>query len=173
MGQTIRTLLYIRPESEHLQLFNRFDNYIAPYNTNELLIPMLAMDASIRKGRKLQLHIIHKCRPELLDYHLFSGIADRQISDKLEIDTKKVVKKSFRIPIKYLAYRYYIFKMPFSKKYVGQDFKIYSGILDEMNQNYKSRWFGFTIFNLRYCLRLRFSYRIKSYQEMLNCESKV
>lgn len=169
-GHIIRSLLYIRPESEHLQLFNLFDKYLAPYNTNELLIPMLSLNTAFRRRRKLQLNLIHLLRPELLRYQLFSGIVDRTISEKLEIDTLKKEKKSFRIPIKYLAYRYYIFKTPFSKKYKGQDLELYNAMLKEMNGEYKSRWFGFTIFNLRYCLRLRFAYRLISYQKKLEAK---
>lgn len=166
-GHVIRSLLYIRPESEHLQLFNLFDKYVAPYNTNELLIPMLSLDKVLRRGRKLQLNLIHLLRPDLLHYRLFSGIVDRKISEKLEINTLKKEKKSIRIPIKYLAYRYYIFKTPFSKKYQGQDLELYTAMLKEMNSHYKSRWYGFTIFNLRYCLRLRFAYRLSTYQKRL------
>jgi hypothetical protein len=166
-GHIIRALLYLRPESEHLQLFNLFDKYVAPYNTNELLIPMLSLNTSFRRGRKLQLNLIHQLRPDLLNYHLFSGIADRTITKNLEIDTKKVEKKSFKIPNKYLAYRYYIFKRPIPKKHHGQDLEMYTRVMEQLSNQFKNRWFGFVIFNLRYCLRLRFSYRIIHYQRVL------
>ncbi len=166
-GHIIRALLYLRPESEHLQLFNLFDKYVAPYNTNELLIPMLSLNTSFRRGRKLQLNLIHQLRPDLLNYHLFSGIADRTITKNLEIDTKKVEKKSFKIPNKYLAYRYYILKRPIPKKHHGQDLEMYTRVMEQLSNQFKNRWFGFVIFNLRYCLRLRFSYRIIHYQRVL------
>jgi hypothetical protein len=166
-GHVIRALLYLRPESEHLQLFNLFDKYVAPYNTNELLIPMLSLNTSFRRGRKLQLNLIHQLRPDLLNYHLFSGIADRTITKNLAIDTKKEEKKSFKIPNKYLAYRYYIFKRPIPKKHHGQDLEMYTRVMEQLTDQFKKRWFGFVIFNLRYCLRLRFSYRIIHYQRVL------
>jgi len=167
-GHIVRALLYIRPESEHLQLFNQFDKYLAPYNTNELLIPMLAIDTSFRSGRKLQLNLIQQLRPDLLKYHLFSGIADRTITEKLEIETKRDEKKSFRIPMKYLAYRYYMYKRPVPKTHKGQDAELYKKVIELLESEYKNRWFGFAIFNLRYCLRLRYSYRLGENQKSLN-----
>ncbi len=166
-GHIIRALLYIRPESEHLQLYNRFDKYLAPYNTNELLLPMLAMNKVFRAGRKLQLNLINRKYPDLLKYHLFSGITDRTIAKDLVIETKKEQKKSFKIPIPYLAYQYYIFRKPIPKKHVGQDLIMYNSIQKDLRENYQKRWFGFSIFNLRYCFRLRFNYQMESNQRLL------
>jgi hypothetical protein len=167
-GHIIRALLYIRPESEHLQLFNRFDKYLAPYNTNELLIPMLALDSAYRAGRKLQLNLIHQNCPKLLNYPLFSGIVDRKIEKDLAIEIKKEEKKSWKIPIRYLAYRYYMFRKPVPKKHQGQDLELYNAVLGHLNENYRNRWFGFSVFNLRYCFRLRFTYQIAKNQKLLN-----
>jgi hypothetical protein len=166
-GHIIRALLYIRAESEHLQLFNLFDKYVAPYNTSELLLPMLALDKEYKKERKLQLNFINNLRPDLLSYPLFSGLLERKITKDLKIEIKKEHKKGIKIPIRYLAYRYYIFKNPTPRKYEGKDKELYNRITQKLSRKYRKRWFGFEIYNLRYCFRLNFNYEIQQNQKSL------
>jgi hypothetical protein len=168
-GDVARALSYVRAESELLNLFNEYDYYIAPFNTYQLLMPLLRIPIEYRKNRKFQLALVRKLDEKLFGYPLFSGLKNRIVDlDKaiLLSDIKETYKdhETEDSSLKIIRYYYYKLRSNANNPYNDLDGLLYKNVIGQLKKS-KARgdWYGWEMLNLRHARRLNFLFRIEEF----------
>jgi hypothetical protein len=168
-GDVARAYAYIRSESEMLSLFNEYDYYIAPFNTYRLLGAVLKVPLSSRKNRKFQIRLVQSLDKDLMNYPLYSGLAERKVDlEKGELLVNHApqnppAKKNNR-KFLFLRYLYYRLRARSAPNYGELDKLLYQQAQRNLRKSKINKdWYGWNLLNLRQSRRLSFLINIAGF----------
>lgn len=77
----IRYMLYLGSEKENPNYFQRYQLYLAPFMTGNILESLLQVPPPLMHGRRFQVELTNALFAGLYKFPIFSGLASRKLSD--------------------------------------------------------------------------------------------